>query len=150
MDALLAHLRRPLPWMLLGEVLLVTAFLAAAWHVWQDGQRAVPPVASARAPRTRAPETPPPAGASPPAALPSPGSPSPASPSPGSGLRTDPAFIDQQLSALNKDEAAFERAEWAMTGAVVSWSRRYLDQIVLPQVRAAAGGDGQPPPGAGA
>jgi hypothetical protein len=134
MDALLARLRRPLPWMVLGEVLLVTGFLAAAWHVWQDAQRPSPAVAPAQAPRTRAPATSPPAGTSAPAP-----SRSPASPPPGGGVRTDPAFIDQQLSVLNKDESAFESAEWQLTRAVVDWSRRYLEQVVLPQVRAAAG-----------
>jgi hypothetical protein len=132
--------------MVVIEVALVVAFLAAAWHVWNDRQR--PPIPSsaalsstAGAPSTsRRPPLPsrsprsmpsPPAGASP---LPAPGQ------GPVPGLSNDPAFAQQQMQRIGSDQSRLEALEWQAIDSVVGWVRRYVDQVVVPALETAGHG----------
>jgi hypothetical protein len=142
-------LRRPLTWIVAGEVAIVTALVLAAWHVYES-RSATPPV-SATLHQPSRPQSPPPLPTTrPPLASASPGvsrsSPLP-SPSGRPGLATDDAFLARQADALNRDQAAWERMQWSLVRTAIEQGRRYLDAVVVPAVvQARKRQDGSPAP----
>ncbi len=59
---------------------------------------------------------------------------------PTPGLDTSAAFLGGRLKAINRDESAWERSEWAIIQAVLGFARAYIEGVVLPGVRAAEQG----------
>ena len=51
----------------------------------------------------------------------------------------DSAFWQTRLRELNRDQAYFEQLEWRIGHAAMDAVKRYLDSIVLPSLRRAAG-----------
>lgn len=132
--SLTRFLRPPLVWLVLIEAGLVAAIAVTGWHAWQARLAAPQVVLAPAAPRSRA-GLPPALGArrspppAPPVALPT----LPAA-GPTPGVRTDPQFVSQQASELNKTESSFEDLQWRTTSSLVNAIRYYLDHVVLPAV----------------
>lgn len=123
----------PLLWMVTAEVVVVGTLLAFAWHLYQSrgiGQLPVPgSEVTVPADRHRPAAGPgrTPAGPAPtPTQIPAKGHPPPAG-SPGSLLPVD-------LSRLNRDQAALERAQSSVVIRLTAALRDYLERVVLPAV----------------
>jgi len=112
-----------------GEVTVVGALAAVAWHVWQQNQN--PTGGGGVAVRAPAPA---------PGGQPQPGPsvtiPIPTQPSPGPtpGLRTDPAFINQVTTDINQEKTALEQLEWRIVHNAGLAVRSYIERIVLPAI----------------
>ena len=121
--------QRPLIALLVLEALIVVAFLAVAWNVWQSHhvESHTQPVGGPRSAIGEARQAYPPL----PGSLPTP----PTAGSPAPGVRTDPPFVARQLSAINRDQSALEQVEWRLLEAVVRAARGYLENVVLPAIR---------------
>ena len=127
-------LTKPLTWMILAELAVVTALILMAWHMLSappNQPTAAPSEASASAASPDAT-----AQASPVV---------PASPIAVArqlpGLNVDAAFWRLRLVELNRDEAAFEELEWRIVHSAMDTPQRYMESVVLPSVmRAERGG----------
>jgi len=123
----MSRLRQPFFWIVVAEVVLMFVLFVISWRVYEAHR----PPASAGVP-------PPPAS---PAASARPGLPRPSSSahlpaSPGPAVRRPIGFpID--LAALNRDQAALERAEGTVLAELIRSARGYLETVVLPAVRRA-------------
>lgn len=121
------------------EVIVVAAFAFAAWRLWQSRQVPSIPPPFATAPSEEAGgggplPTPPPAAR---------GSNRGAPPR----LRTDPAFVGEQMREINRQQAALSRTEWSVLSSVVAAVRAYLDGVVRPAVEGAERqASSRPPP----
>jgi hypothetical protein len=125
--------RAPLAWMVIGEVMVVGALIAVAWHA----------LAGATSSSAAAPLLFPPVAASPAdSALPGAGVPvaEGSTRGPAPGLNLGVGFWRLRLGSLNRDEAAFEALEWRITHAVMNAARDYIETVVLPAVKRAEGG----------
>ncbi len=142
--ALRARVRRPLAWLVMAELAVTVSFGVVAWHIWQ-GHRAGFVAGAASAPGTRRAQppasvstrAPSPAGRTrvPGGALPFPGAKPGVSPAAaGPGLGVDPAFLEGMFGALNRDSAAWERAEWNVLTTVGDAVRKYVERVVVPAV----------------
>src|SRR5262245_13840783 len=128
--------RKPLTWMVAGEVVVVAALVGVCWHLLA-GQ----PITSSL-PALIVPPT------SPAAADPEPSFPADAlaPPRPSAvpllpGLNVDPRFWRNRLNALNGAEAELEALEWRIVRSAMDSMKRYLETVVLPSVeRAETGG----------
>ena len=122
-------LTRPLTWLVVGEIVVMLGLFALAWHLFQDHNRPLPAVV-ALLPR-------PTPSASPTAAVASVGvQPSPR-PTPQPGLATDLPTWMAQFAFINRDQAAWQKAEWNFLQAAVRTIRDYIDKVVLPAIRRA-------------
>lgn len=123
--------RNPLTWMLLAELVVVTALVWVAWSA----------VASVVRPALASPSPPPASAAmggdtsSPPPDLTAAAQPAERGPAPG--LNVDSAFWRMRLDALNRDQVVFEQLEWRITRSAMDAVQRYLDTIVLPSIQRA-------------
>lgn len=123
--------RNPLTWMLLAELVVVTALVWVAWSA----------VASAVRPALASPSMPPASAAmdggasSPTPDLTAVAQPAERGPAPG--LNVDSAFWRLRLDALNRDQIVLEQLEWRITRSAMDAAKRYLDTIVLPSIRRA-------------
>jgi len=61
----------------------------------------------------------------------------PAVAAPHPGLATDPATWIAQFEFMNRDQAAWQQAEWKFLRAGVRAIRDYIDRVVLPAIRRA-------------
>jgi hypothetical protein len=119
-----AHLRRPLFWIVLAELVVMFALFFVSWRVYQSHRpepvAALPPIADAS----------PAVAPSPPGGerLPTPAS-RPRPPAPG-GFPVD-------FGRLNADQASLEKVEDALLARMVEAARSYLETVVLPAVRRA-------------
>ena len=120
-------LKRPLTWLVIGELVVMLGLLALAWHILHSRQAPLPPVAEMRV--SPAPT------ASPASALPTAvAKPSPR-PTPQPGLATGlPTWI-AQLEFINRDQAALQKAEWNLAQALVRAIRDYIEKVVLPAIK---------------
>lgn len=123
-------LRNPLTWMVIAEVVVVTALIVLAWNA----------IATASRPSAASPlvAVDPSVDASPLPDLPVITKPDSTAPSPG--LNIDPLFWLGRLRALNQDQVVFEQLEWRVVGAATEAAHRYLETVVLPAVTAAEKG----------
>jgi hypothetical protein len=130
-------IRNPLTWMVVAELVVVTALVALAWTA--IAQPARPAVASsaldAGGPVTQD-------AASPIPSLPGVGKPG-SNPAPP-GLNVDPAFWLNRLQGLNRDQVYFEQLEWRLVHTAMDAARRYLETVVLPSVQRAERAAGAP------
>jgi hypothetical protein len=122
-------IRSPLTWMVIAEVLVVTALIVVAWNAIASAARPALtlPVASSPDPSADA-------------ASPLPDLPAitkPASAALAAGLNVDPAFWLSRLQALNHDQVYFEQLEWRLVHSATDAAQRYLETVVLPAVRQA-------------
>jgi hypothetical protein len=125
--------RRPLTWLVAGEILLVAALAFAAWHVHQARSAAqAPPAADVLAPRERPELSPIAPGVRPTIGLLASPQPSPTGPRPA--LATDAGFLAGQARAINRDQAAWEGVQWELVRAAMQAGRDYIDKVVLPAV----------------
>ena len=126
MDATQLLSRRPvLAFLVAGELAVVGALAAVAWHVWQQNQTpssGAPPVSMPAA----APPRPSPSGT-----LPVPLSPTSA---PTPGLRADPLFLNQVTTDINREEVALEQLEWRIIHGAMAGVRAYIQRVVLPAI----------------
>lgn len=129
--------RRPLAWLVAGEVAVCLALFGTAWHLIAGSAAAAGP--TARLPVLAAPspvESPVPAipmaGG---AAVPAPGRP---------GLATGGDFLGAVLSGLNSDQASFENGEWAALQALSGAMKLYIERVMLPAVERAERSAGGP------
>jgi hypothetical protein len=110
-----------------GELVVMLVLFGLAWHLLQAHQVPAPPPPEALRP---------PPSASPPAptaVVSEPTQPS-ARPTPRVGFATDlPTWI-AQLSFINRDQAAWQKAEWNLLQAAVRAIRDYIDKVVLPAI----------------
>jgi len=121
-------LKRPLTWLVAAEIIVMLAFFALAWHLLQTPSRALPPLALPRPLATPSPARSDSVGA---AVQPSP------RPTPQAALATDlPTWI-AQLGFINRDQAAWQKAEWNLLQAAVKAIRDYMEKVVLPAIRRA-------------
>ncbi len=125
--------RKPLTWMVMGEICVVAALVGVTWQL----------VASHRAsdlPALILPAASPPADTAAPvpadALAPRARSGVPLLP----GLNVDPAFWQHRLEGLNGAEAQFEALEWRIVGSALDSMQRYIDSVVIPSVRRAESG----------
>src|SRR5690349_14102573 len=110
--------RRPLTWLVAGEILVVAALAIAAWHVHQARSAAqAPPAAEVLVPRERAEPLPSSPGVRPPSGLPASPQPTPTGPRPG--LATDAGFLAGQARAINREQASWERVQWELVRAAM-------------------------------
>ena len=123
-----AHLRQPLFWIVVVEVVVMFALLAVSWRVYLAHR----PAASAGVALPSLPALPP--AAAPRAASLAPIAPRP---SPRSSPARRPDGFPVELGALNRDQAALEQAEGAILSRLVGVVRDYLEAVVLPAVRRA-------------
>jgi hypothetical protein len=131
MDATQLLSRRPvLALLVAGEIAVVGALAAVAWHVWQQNQD---PTGGGAGVSVRAPA---PARASQPQTGPSVTIPVPPQPSPAPtpGIRTDPAFLEQVTLDINREETALEQLEWRIVHGAGLAGRSYIERVVLPAI----------------
>jgi len=124
-------IRNPLTWMVVAEIVVVSALIVLAWNAIAGGSPR-PPTASSLVAVDPSVED-----------APSPDLPvitKPASTAPQPGLNLDPAFWLTRLQALNKDQVVFEQLEWRVIHAATQAAQRYLETVVLPSVTAAEKG----------
>ena len=123
-----AHLRQPLFWIVVVEVVVMFALFAVSWRVYLAHR----PAASAGVALPSLPASPP---AAPPRAAPL----TPLAPrkSPGSSTARKPAGLPVELGALNRDQAALEQTEGTILIRLIKVARDYLEAVVLPAVRRA-------------
>ena len=127
-------LRKPLPWMVVSECVIVAALALVAWHVVASppapqipGARVAAPTAQARQPVVPAPKT----------AAGKVKAPEPLLP----GLNMNSSFWKLRLAELNGSESSFEQLEWRIVHSAMEAARRYVRSVVLPAiVRAERGG----------
>ena len=118
--------------MVAGEVVVVSALVAVAWHVVAGANTAPAPLTL-------------PAVASPgdqPVPVPSAGvlfPPSPAGRALLPGLNVDPLFWKARLEALNAAEAQVEALEWRIVHSALETVRRYVKTVVIPAIERAEG-----------
>jgi hypothetical protein len=121
--------RHVLALLVAGELAVVGALGAVAWHLWQQSQ------APNQGGAVSLPAPAPPQGnqpqPSPSATMPVPVQPS-AAPTPG--FRTDPLFLSQATLDINRDEAALEQLEWRIVHAAMNGARTYIQRVVLPAI----------------
>jgi hypothetical protein len=122
-------IRNPLTWMVIAEIVVVTALIVLAWNALASVSR--PGLASPLGSSSGAPA----ATASPLPDLPS--ITRPASTAPLPGLNVDPVFWLSRLQALNRDQVFFERLEWRLVHSATDAAQRYLETVVLPSVERA-------------
>jgi hypothetical protein len=122
-------IRNPLTWMVIAEIVVVTALIVLAWSALASVSR--PALASRLGSRSDAPA----ATASPLPDLPS--ITRPASTAPPPGLNVDPLFWLSRLQALNRDQVLFEQLEWRLVHSATQAAQRYLETVVLPSVERA-------------
>ena len=124
-------LKRPLTWLVIGELIVMVALFALAWHLVQARQaRQAPPPATAMRPLP-APKAPPASGVPSAVVQPTPRT------TAGPGLATDvPSWI-AQLQIINRDQAAWQKAEWKLLQAAVRAIRDYIESVVLPAIKRA-------------
>lgn len=125
-------IRNPLTWMVIAEIVLVTALVLMAWNaiaaVVARPAAAAPLFAVAGPALDQSP-------------LPDlPAITKPASTAPRPGLNVDPVFWLTRLRALDLDQVAFEQLEWRIVHAATDAAQRYLETVVLPSVSAAERG----------
>lgn len=124
-------LRSPLTWMVVAELIVVSALIAVAWTVVAAASR--PAVAS---PAVVGPDS---SGdvASPLPELPivTQGPRGPRGPLPG--LNLDSRFWRTRLAQLNRDQALFVQLEWRLIHSAMDAIRGYLDTVVLPAIERA-------------
>ncbi|HEY2599433.1 MAG TPA: hypothetical protein VGJ79_13245 [Candidatus Dormibacteraeota bacterium] len=126
-------LRKPLPWIVICECVIVAALAIVAWHMVAGAPAAPVAVAPAAAPSTPASA---PASASPKAPVPQ-LSVHPLLP----GLNVDSRFWRVRLAGLNQGESSFEQLEWKIVHAAMDAAGRYVKSVVMPAlVRAERGG----------
>ena len=124
-------IRNPLTWMVIAEIVVVSALIVLAWHAIA-GAAARPPGASPLV------AVDPSVDASPSPDLPVITKPESTASQPG--LNLDPAFWFTRLRVLNQDQVAFEQLEWRVIHAATQAAQRYLETVVLPSVTAAEKG----------
>jgi hypothetical protein len=126
-------LAKPLTWMVVAEIVVVTALVGVAWHLVAGVARpAVPlvlPAVTGAPLDTAAPDV------SPDAVNPPDPTTAPLLP----GLNVDPAFWRVRLAALNGAEAQVEALEWRIVHSAMDTVRRYVDSVVVPAVERAEG-----------
>ncbi|HEY1456224.1 MAG TPA: hypothetical protein VGG31_06980 [Candidatus Dormibacteraeota bacterium] len=120
--------RNPLTWMVVAELVVVTALVLMAWSAIAQAARPATGSSALNVDSPAAGDT-----ASP---IPS----VPAVHKPGSnvarpGLNVDPAFWLNRLQGLNRDQVYFEQLEWRLVHAGMDAAQRYLETVVLPSVR---------------
>ncbi|MFI5282246.1 MAG: hypothetical protein ACHQ0J_03860 [Candidatus Dormibacterales bacterium] len=118
-------IRKPLAWMVLAEVIVVSALVLVAWNVVTAPTRTavqVQPVDTSGSPSP-----------SPDMLQPS----SPAHVAPLPGLNLDTAFWRQRLEDMNRDQVFFEQLEWRVVHSAVNAMQRYLETVVVPAVQRA-------------
>jgi hypothetical protein len=119
-------LRRPLTWLVAGEIVVMLALFGLAWHLLQTRQPPAPAVAMLRPPAS--PSAPPSSATASATLEPSPG------PTPHTGLATDLPTWTAQFAFINRDQAAWQKAEWNLLQAAVKAIRDYIEKVVLPAV----------------
>lgn len=120
-------LRKPLPWMVLAECVVVMALVIVAWHM----------VAGASVPTVLlAPVASPSASGDPTDTVPADVAAQPTATAPPllPGLNVDPNFWRLRLAELNGGEKSFEVLEWRIVHAAMEAAHRYLESVVLPAV----------------
>ena len=118
--------RNPLTWMVLAEVVIVTALLMLAWNAMASVTKPAlaSPVVSDRGAADHSPS-------------PLPDRPvitKPDSAARAAGLNDDPVFWLSRLQALNRDQVHFEQVEWRLVHSATDAAQRYLETVVLPSV----------------
>jgi hypothetical protein len=127
-------IRKPLFWMVIAEVVVVSLLMVAAWNL--IGTSAKPVLASPEFQlpgSTTEPNRP---------GLPDLTGGKSDQRGPLPGLNLDSSFWQQRLRELNRDQAYFEQLEWRVVHAAMESLKRYLESVVLPSIRHAehAGG----------
>ena len=120
-------LRKPLPWMVLAECVVVAALLIVAWHLVANPANQAPEPGLIAQPSESGD-----AGAQPPSGLGI--DPKvrglPLSP----GLNIEAGFWRMRLAELNRGQAAFVALEWRLVHSAMDAARRYIRSVVLPAI----------------
>ena len=129
--------KKPLAWMVVGEIVVVAALVGVAWHMvagiaHNSGAPLVQPSETAAPNDTAAPDV------TPDVLNP----PDPATAPLLPGLNVDPAFWRVRLAALNGAEAQVEALEWKIVHSAMDTIKRYVDSVVVPAVERAEGRSG--------
>jgi hypothetical protein len=124
-------IRNPLTWMVVAEIVVVSALIVLAWNAIAGGSPRPPTASSLVAVDPSVEDSPAPD-------LPVITKPESTAPQPG--LNLDPTFWLTRLQALNKDQVVFEQHEWRVIHAATQAAQRYLETVVLPSVTAAEKG----------
>jgi hypothetical protein len=121
-------LRKPLPWMVLTECVIIGALAIVAWHMVSSPpvplrSQAPPPSATAQAGEPASPSS---------AAVPD--QPPPAVHQLLPGLNLDSSFWRQRLTELNRDQVSFEQLEWRLVHSAMDAASRYVKSVVVPSL----------------
>jgi hypothetical protein len=123
--------RNPLTWMVIAELVVVTALILVAWSTVASVVRpalAFPSPSAASVATTGDAASPLPdltAGVQ------------PAGRGPAPGLNVESAFWRSRLDTLNRDQVGFEQLEWHLTRTALDAAQRYLETVVLPSIQSA-------------
>jgi hypothetical protein len=124
-------LRKPLPWIVICECVIVAALAIVAWHMVAAASSSPVAGAPAATPSTPAVQT---------------ASPAPRAPEPRlsvrpllPGLNVDSRFWRARLAELNQGESSFEQLEWKIVHAAMDTARRYVKSVVMPALARAEG-----------
>jgi hypothetical protein len=124
-------LRKPLPWIVICECVVVAALAIVAWHMVASSSSSPVAGAPAATPSTPAVQT---------------ASPAPRAPEPRlsvrpllPGLNVDSRFWRARLAELNQGESSFEQLEWKIVHAAMDTARRYVKSVVMPALARAEG-----------
>lgn len=130
-------LARPFTWLVVAEVLVVVALGLVTWHIVSTRVPTAPPLSelgqppSALLPGIGAPTS---------APVPVLVTPTPRRLGPTPALAMSSTFFTSELATLNREQSAWERSEWTIISAVLGFARGYIEDVVLPGVRAAESG----------
>jgi hypothetical protein len=124
--------RKPLTWMVAGEIAVVAALAGVSWHLLA-AQPAVAGLPALTLPTAGSPAADPEASVPPDALAPPRPSAVPLLP----GLNVDPEFWRKRLDELDGAQAEFEALEWRVIGTAMDSMRRYIETVVLPSIERA-------------
>ena len=126
-------LRSPLTWMVVVELVIVSALVAVAWTVVASASRPALASPSLPLPDATGDEGPP---------LPEIPAVTPGRRGPLPGLNVDSHFWRTRLAELNRDEALFVQLEWRIVHSAMDAIKRYVESVVVPAIQRAehAGG----------
>jgi hypothetical protein len=119
-------IRKPLTWMVIVELVVVSLLVVAAWNV----------VGTAARPALESPVLQLPGSANEPGrpVLPDLSGKKSDQRGPLPGLNLESSFWQQRLRLLNREQAYFEQLEWRIVHAAMESVRRYLETVVLPSI----------------
>ena len=121
-------LRKPLPWIVVCECVIVATLAMVAWHLVASPPTPTFPAVLPAMPtvQARAPVAAGPTSVRGPLQLPA--------KTLLPGLNLDSTFWKNRLAELNRGESSFEQLEWRIVHSAMDAVRRYVQSVVVPAI----------------